>query len=268
MISFLSLQGLSTLVTKQQLHLKGLIDTYSWISDMKGLLNEQQIQSTVKQAPCAVSDAFIMTEAKGKLFAEGLGVWSLRAIDSMVDSGDGSLYPLVITVCCLFVNEAAGISKILENEGSNVANDALPPVLPVKLSRIKMRDLVKTIQVHSEQLNHIFNADGIEHIGEDFCLFLQAFWEEPLFKSAVLENTNPSLSFKESWSSRNNQFLHLQEFYGGLTSAFLNTAAVEANFSIHGWEKDDTRTNLTDFSLEGIFHSKQYKELQKLSHDL
>ena len=99
----------------------------------------------------------------------------MGAIDSMVDSGDDSLRPLVISVCCLFVDAAAGIPKILENEGSNVANDALPPVLPIELSRIKMRDLVKTIRVHSERLNHIFNADGIERIGEDFCSFLHAF---------------------------------------------------------------------------------------------
>ena len=37
-------------------------------------------------------------------------------------------------------------------------------------------------------MSSTFNADGIERIGEDFHLFLQAFWEESLFKSTVLEN--------------------------------------------------------------------------------
>ena len=97
---------------------------------------------------------------------------------------------------------------------------------------------------------------------------MKHFEKNLFFMSVVLENTNPSLSFKESWACTNNRFPHLQEFCGGSVYAFPNTATVEANFSMLGWEKDDRSTNLTDFSLEGIYHSKQYKELQKLSHNL
>jgi hypothetical protein len=37
-----------------------------------------------------------------------------------------------------------------------------------------------------------------------------------------------------------------------------NTASVEADFSILGWEKDESRSSFTDLSLEGIIHCKQY----------
>ena len=60
----------------------------------------------------------------------------------------------------------------------------------------------------------------------------------------------------------------LQQFCGGLATAFPNTATVESDFSVIGWEKDDTRRDLTDFSLEGILHSKQFRELKKLVIDL
>jgi hypothetical protein len=42
----------------------------------------------------------------------------------------------------------------------------------------------------------------------------------------------------------------------------------ESDVSIIGWEKDDCRTDLTDFSLEGILHCKQFKTLKALSRDL
>ena len=51
------------------------------------------------------------------------------------------------------------------------------------------------------------------------------------------------------------------DFYGGIESIFPNTASVESNFSILGWKKDEFRLSLTDLSLEGIMHCKQYKAL-------
>lgn len=42
---------------------------------------------------------------------------------------------------------------------------------------------------------------------------------------------------------------------------FPNTASVESDFSILGWEKDQYRLSITDLSLEGILHCKQYKKL-------
>ena len=47
---------------------------------------------------------------------------------------------------------------------------------------------------------------------------------------------------------------------------FPDTASVESNFSVLGWEKDEYRSCLTDFSLEGIMHCKQWMRLQVLSN--
>jgi hypothetical protein len=43
---------------------------------------------------------------------------------------------------------------------------------------------------------------------------------------------------------------------------------VESDFSLINWEKDDYRAGLTDFSLEGILHSKQYFELLEVAHKM
>ncbi|KAG6957942.1 hypothetical protein JG687_00009683, partial [Phytophthora cactorum] len=47
-----------------------------------------------------------------------------------------------------------------------------------------------------------------------------------------------------------------------------NTTTVESGFSIMGWEKDLHRKSLTDFSLEGVMHAKQFKRLQELATTL
>jgi hypothetical protein len=59
-------------------------------------------------------------------------------------------------------------------------------------------------------------------------------------------------SFIDGWSPKNDQFAMLQKFCGRLASAFPNTATVESDISIMGWEKNDNKVDLTDFSLEGI----------------
>jgi hypothetical protein len=52
-------------------------------------------------------------------------------------------------------------------------------------------------------------------------------------------------------------------FAAGLASVMLGTTTVEADFSTINYEKDDHRSALTSFSLEGILHSKQLEKLQQ-----
>ena len=49
-----------------------------------------------------------------------------------------------------------------------------------------------------------------------------------------------------------------------MAAAFPGTSNVESDFSIVKWEKDVTRMSLSDFSLEGILHAKQYIKIYNL----
>ena len=51
---------------------------------------------------------------------------------------------------------------------------------------------------------------------------------------------------------------------GGLATVFPDTASVESDFSVLGWEKDTYRSALTDFSLEGLLHARQFHKLCEL----
>ena len=61
-----------------------------------------------------------------------------------------------------------------------------------------------------------------------------------------------------------NQFSSLKKICGGMATAFPGTSNVEGNFSIVKWEKDVMQMSLSDFSLEGIFHAKQYNKIYNL----
>jgi hypothetical protein len=68
----------------------------------------------------------------------------------------------------------------------------------------------------------------------------------------------------QGWHYVQNRFKYLERFCGGLATAFPGTSTVESDFSVVKWEKDDCRRGLTDFSLEGILHAKQFGRMQSI----
>ena len=77
----------------------------------------------------------------------------------------------------------------------------------------------------------------------------------------MLDACDRHTSFEDGWKLAQDWFLTLGEFFGGLAIAFPGTSTVESDFSIVKWEKDNSRVSLTDFSLEGILHDKQFKQM-------
>ena len=63
----------------------------------------------------------------------------------------------------------------------------------------------------------------------------------------------------------NGRFEILRDFCEGIATVFVNTASMESDFSILGWEKDKFRLSITDLSLEGVMHCKQYVALVNLA---
>ena len=51
-----------------------------------------------------------------------------------------------------------------------------------------------------------------------------------------------------------------------MATAFPGTSNVESNVSIVKWEKYVMQMRLSDFSLEGILHAKQYNKIYNLEN--
>jgi hypothetical protein len=264
--AFVSLQGLSTTVSEQRARLKQLVDTYCRMVGIQGPLSPEEICDILSDQPAESCGAFIVTHDSIRLAIEELGFWVMEQLDGL----DGSeICSLLRSVGKLFVTACDGISRIVcERDESNQATDELPPVLPHELCQIGMREFVRHLQDHSVRLLPHFGADGMDDISKEFAEFQRALREDPLLQEAIVNNSVKHVSFVEGWGPTHDRFSMLQTFCGGLASAFPNTATVESDFSAIGWEKNVSRGDLTDFSLEGILHSKQFKDLKALSSDI
>jgi hypothetical protein len=84
---------------------------------------------------------------------------------------------------------------------------------------------------------------------------------EPPLKTALDGMTGKTVSFQEAWAPVAGRFEMLKEFCGGIATVFPNSTTVEADFSRLGLEKNEYRKSLTDLSLEGVLHSKQFDDL-------
>lgn len=131
-----------------------------------------------------------------------------------------------------------------------------------------MLQFLKLVEAQRDRLCCTYSSDELETLGEEFKDLRRAYNEEPVFRAALEACEKERHQFKECWSTTSKRFPMLQAFAGGLASAFPNTAAVESDFSVIGVEKNAYRKSLTDFSLEGVLHCKQFDSLKQLAASL
>ena len=148
----------------------------------------------------------------------------------------------------------------------NDADDDVPPVLPHQLVEISTSDFVNmVVDMHLPQLRHSWNEETIMEIENQHRQLRITYCEELALKSALDKYEEvPVKSFDTAWAIVEGRFEILRDFCGGIATVFPNTASVESDFSILSWEKDKYRLSITDLSLEGIMHCKQYDVLSSL----
>jgi hypothetical protein len=170
-----------------------------------------------------------------------------------------------------FTHVISGLEVIAaQRDENNLPADDLPAVLPHELASIDFRisHLTRLVERHAERLegSAFWTPSAVAKIEADLrSLKLASLYETGL--SAALKDFTHRTSFNAAWNTcaLANRFPHLCAFVGGLATVFPNTATVESDFSVLAWEKDDHRTSLTDFSLEGILYTKQFKALNALA---
>ena len=84
------------------------------------------------------------------------------------------------------------------------------------------------------------------------------------FLKDVLDNCDYQSSFQTGWNYVQNWFYSFTLFCGGMATAFPGTSNVLSDFSIVKWEKGVMWMSLSNFSLEGILHARQYNKIYNL----
>ena len=198
-------------------------------------------------------------------FLEDLGMHSRHTLRTLSDD----LHRKVIdSIGNLSLTIVEGIINIqAERNERNNATDDLPPVLPHELLKMSTAEFGNQIvDVHLQQLRESWTEEDIAKIEKEHRQLRKAYRDEPAVKSAIDQyEATAIMSFDTGWETVKGRFDVLRDFCGGIATVFANTASVESDFSVLGWEKDAFRLSITDLSLEGIMQCKQFRSLSLLT---
>jgi hypothetical protein len=194
-------------------------------------------------------------------FLQGLGIYTRHTLDEMDDEMTSQVFESIGKLGVAIVEGIVNIQA--ERDQYNHADGDLPHVLPHELVKISTGHFGKTVvDPHLQQLQHFWNEKNIGGIESEHRELVMAYRNEPALGSAIDDYSRLDIkSFDTAWKVVEGRFEILRDFCGGIATVFANTASVESDFSILGWEKDQYRLSITDLSLEGILHCKQYKKL-------
>ena len=118
-------------------------------------------------------------------------------------------------------------------------------------------------QEHLLQLNNFYNQSQIDLLESQYHDLHFEYQQNKTFSKA-LDSFNYFTSFEKAWLIIELKFNVLRDFCGRIATVFPNTATVKTDFSNISWENNDSRTALTDLSLEGILQCKQLDLLKRL----
>jgi hypothetical protein len=166
----------------------------------------------------------------------------------------------------LLIDLADGVCNISpERDGDNrdVAT-SLPPILPKEFASMMPSSFVEVVIRFRSRLEKVFGECYINALEKEHRSLRDRYIRDPLLKD-MLDSMKDTIGYRDAWEPLQSQFPNLCEFSSGLATIYPGTARVESDFSILGWEKDEYRSALMNFSLEGIMHAKQFKALQAIT---
>ena len=271
---FVSLQGLRTLLSQQKASLIGLMETYRRLTGMTGPHTDDEL-AVMDASAVTICGRFALTHDACRTCLDNLDMWVYEAL---ANADDVVAQKIVASAGKMFVEAADGINDIVvERDDDNAPDDYddVLPMLPHHLVKLNMREFNVLLSAHKPRLKTKLTEAQIHQISQEFVALLRDYREQPDFKAAVDACTDEHVhEFYDAWkvtggtgsedTGEVSRFAALQQFCGDLASTFPNTSTVESDFSVIGWEKDEYRTAMTDFSLEGILHCKQFAALKEL----
>jgi hypothetical protein len=196
-------------------------------------------------------------------FLNDQGMSTRHILESLTDEWHEKVIRAIGQLFVTIVEEVLDIQAV--RDSSNAAAEDLPPVLPHELVKLRTAVFGATIvELHLRRLRESWDEERIEQIEEQHRLLRIAYEREDALKSAFDQCEAKSVSLEEGWAIVQGRFDILRDFCSGLATIPANTATVESDFSVLGWEKDEHRLCLSDLPLEGIMLSKQFELLSNL----
>ena len=268
--TFVKLQGRTLLVSQQTAILVKLGEDLSIHTGIEGPFNTPtDIQQAIELADGRISTykRWTISHAKVIEFLNDQGMYIRHTLDSLSDEWHEKVVTAIGTLLVTIVEQIFDIQA--ERNSKNHPAEDLPPVLPHELVKMRTAHFGKTIvERHLSQLRESWDEETIGKIEDQHRQLCLAYRQEDALKSALNQcealSSKGLMSFEASWAIVQGRFDILRDFCGGIATVPANTATVESDFSVLGWEKDEYRKCLSDLALEGIMQSKQFELLSNL----
>ena len=112
-----------------------------------------------------------------------------------------------------------------------------------------------------------------ERVDEQWCALRKTYRTDPEKKTVLVKALDKLVNdceydFTKSWNAAGvgDMYPLLRQFAGGIACPFATTATCESDFSKVRREKDDWRSNLQNFALEGCLQCCEHDVLQKIKN--
>jgi hypothetical protein len=260
-IVVVKLQGKDLLLSQQTTELEQLAALILVQIEIDGPLSQDEIAIIDKTTHFTFSRWSVSYE-KIILFLYDQGLFIQQIYEQLSPESQIEVIRMIATFILYLVDGILNIQA--ERDSANKPADNLPPVLPHQLVKIRGRDFTNIVSDHLNHLKQFWDEELIDRLERQYRQLRVEYQNDVKLKSA-LDNCDGNTSFETGWSIiKGRDFDVLRDFCGGIATLFANTASVESDFSILGWEKDEYRKSLTDLSLEGIMQCKQFELLSSL----
>jgi hypothetical protein len=262
--TFVKLQADALLITQQNEVLQKLAADICIHANIDGPHDKEEI-ATLNQSNChstTLQGRFSISYKSSIELIYDQGLFIRGLFDGLDDI---SKCRVVRAIGTLILGIIDGITSIqAERDSQNLPADDIPPVLPHELVKLRTGEFgINVLAKHLPQLKKSWSDEQIAQIERDHRELRDTYHRDPLLQSAFA-NCDYKTTFRAGWNIVQGRFDALRDFCGGIATVFANTASVESDFSILGWEKDEYRLSLTDLALEGIIQCKQHELLKRL----
>ncbi|KAE8898502.1 hypothetical protein PF003_g17354 [Phytophthora fragariae] len=200
---------------------------------------------------------FAISHDAAQAHVTSLDLW---VCDSLAELPKAQKQSVIVAVARTYVLAASGIDDL-------VVSEALAyPVTPKELCATSMPQFSEIIKSLRPRLADALGEAQIDTIAAELRALHKYHADSKSFRDVIAAFDHRLATFDSMWllGGAGKRFPHLAAFCGTLASVFPNTATVESDFSIIVCEKTDKRSCLTDLSLEGILHCKQWQRLRSI----
>jgi hypothetical protein len=260
-ITFTKIQARNIVISQQRQEMLKLVTDIAASLDIRPATNEA-LEGVDPLTIITRSDWFILKDSV-VMHIQDQGSW-VRDLYNALSDTDKQTTLKEITIFGISI--VANVSQVqAERDSNNNARELEAPlVMPADLVKIRpaafIQDVLDPYRAHLSKHWSQHQIDDVEKEHRQ----LHAVYDNEPHVAKAFDQHDGNTFFNDEWDVVKGRFSGLRQFCGGLATAFPNMAAVESDFSIVKWEKNDTRTSLTNLALAGIMQAKQFELLKAL----